>query len=102
MNVASEQGRNAVAELLGWLFGGLFGWLVDLLALIFGNLTVTGWVLGGLAALFVLWRMSLAFGPLKKCWRCGGDGHVGGLFGGRKRCTRCDGGLRPRAGSGGE
>lgn len=57
-------------------------------------------VLLGLAALYLLWRVSLTFGPLKLCWRCKGKGHVGGWFGGRAKCSWCQGeGVRPRAGS---
>lgn len=58
------------------------------------------WVVIGLVMLWVLWRVSLTFGPLKVCWRCKGDGHVGGWFGGRRQCPTCAGkGTRPRVGS---
>jgi hypothetical protein len=67
---------------------------------IFVNLDKAPVVLACAAGVFVLWRLSLAFGPLKKCWRCGGSGHVGGLLGGRKKCPSCAGdGLRARIGS---
>lgn len=50
--------------------------------------------------LYLFWRVSIAFGPMKKCWRCKGGGSVGGLFGGRRKCPSCGGsGLRPRVGS---
>jgi hypothetical protein len=95
MNVAEGGARDAIAEgiadFVSWLFG-----------LIFGNLDKAPWVLIGLAGLFVIWRLSLLFGPSKVCWHCGGKGHSSGLFGGRKKCSTCGGsGLRPRVGSGG-
>lgn len=60
-----------------------------------------GIVLLAVVGVYLLWRASLLFGPTKICWRCGGDGHVGGLLGGRRTCGWCDGdGRRPRVGSG--
>lgn len=82
-----------IADVVGWLVPGFLRLFTD------------GWfalgAFGGALFLLIAWRASLALGPMKKCWRCGGEGHVGGLFGGRKTCPHCDGGLRPRIGSGG-
>lgn len=97
---ASEAGRNAAAEFLGWFFGGLFGWIVDALTWVLGSAGHAGLAIGGALGLFLLWRVSLALGPTKICWRCGGDGHVGGLLGGRRDCSWCSAtGRRPRVGS---
>jgi nitrate reductase NapE component len=59
-------------------------------------------VLVAVALGFVVWRLSLVFGPSKVCRRCKGGGSVGGLLGGKRKCSSCGGsGLRPRVGSGG-
>lgn len=93
MLVASDDVRDSVAGALGDFLSAVFGGLVN-------NIGLVPWVIGGAAAALVVWRISVALGPEKVCWRCGGDGHVGGLLGGRRDCTWCDGkGRRPRIGS---
>jgi hypothetical protein len=58
-------------------------------------------VVGVLVVIVLVWQLSVRVGPYRKCWRCGGSGHVGGLFGGRRKCPRCKTtGLLPRIGSG--
>lgn len=100
MDLAGEEIRDGIAEWLGGFFGGLFGWLVDALLWVVGSAGHAGLTVGGLFAAFLLWRLSLALGPTKICWRCGGDGHVGGLLGGRRDCRWCNAsGRRPRVGS---
>jgi hypothetical protein len=88
VNVASEAGRDAVAEFLG-----------NILVFLFGDASRFGAIVIVLVGVYLLWRVSLMFGPMKLCWRCKGKGHVGGWFGGRAKCSRCQGeGVRPRAG----
>lgn len=75
--------------------GDVLVWLTD-------HITVDGflWFLLVLAGAFLLWQVSLVFGPQKVCWRCKGNGHVGGLLGGRRDCLRCGGvGRRKRIGA---
>lgn len=80
----------------------VIGGIVALFIVLGGTFTnITLGTVGVLAVLFVLWRLSLVFGPTKVCWRCGGDGHVGGLLGGRRDCPSCGAtGRKPRMGSG--
>lgn len=84
-----------IAEALGDFFVGVW----DFVYWLFAELGPVAVVLG-LAVLWLLWRASLALGPLKLCWRCKGKGHVGGWLGGRRKCSSCNGeGVRPRVGS---
>jgi hypothetical protein len=93
VNVASNQARDAVAEWLGTVFGGI-GNAFEFLG---AHAPV---VLIGTGILFTLWRLSVTFGPKRLC-SCGGKGHVSGLLGGRRRHKRCNGsGLLDRIGSG--
>lgn len=101
MITASESVRDGIAETLGSFFGGLFSRLVDVFLWVFGSAGHAGVAVAVILGTFLLWRASLALGPTKVCWRCGGDGHVRGLLGGRRDCDRCDAtGRRPRVGSG--
>jgi hypothetical protein len=96
MNLAVNGARDTVAEGLG----SFFGWLFGRLGWLFGDLAHTAWGLGVLVVALLAWRLSLAFGPKKVCWHCGGKGHSAGWFGGRKSCKYCGGnGIRPRIGS---
>ena len=84
-----------VAEKLG----DFFVWLSDRL----GEVTVDGAiiVLGVLAGLLCLWRLSLLLGPFKLCWYCGGKGYKRSFLGGVRTCDYCKSkGIRPRAGTG--
>lgn len=95
INVASNQARDAVAEWLGTVFGGIgnaFAFLGEHAPI----------VLAAVGGLFALWRLSVRFGPKRLC-SCGGKGHVAGFFGGRRPHKRCNGsGLLDRIGSSGE
>jgi len=52
----------------------------------------------GIAA--AVWKLSLIFGPEKKCWHCKGQGWRVGALGGRATCRHCAGsGRRPRVGA---
>ena len=85
-----------IAEALGNFF--TFVW--DVILAIFTEPSTALVVVGVGAGAVLLWRLSLVLGPEKVCWRCGGDGHVGGFLGGRKECTRCGGkGRRLRIGA---
>lgn len=80
---------------LGKALGDGLLWLVD-------NISPEGFfvVLVCLILGFILWRVSIALGPTKICWRCGGAGHVRGLLGGRKDCGWCGAtGRRARVGA---
>lgn len=100
MNLADGGLRDTVAEGLGAFFSWLFGFLADAFLWVFGSAGHAGMAVGGMLGAFLLWRASLAFGPTKICFRCGGDGHVGGLLGGRRDCGWCDAsGRRPRVGA---
>lgn len=81
---------------LGEKLGDGLVWIVDHVT-VNGTLALTGIMI---VAYFV-WRLSLALGPTKICWRCTGKGHIGGLLGGRRTCPSCKDGRRPRVGSGG-
>lgn len=95
MNVASDDIRNTVAESIGDFLGGIVRFL-------FGNLMMVPAALGVVALGFLVWRLSLVFGPSKVCRHCKGSGTKGGLIGGKRKCSSCGGsGLRPRVGSGG-
>lgn len=62
-----------------------------------------GIFLGFVGAMFVLWRLSVALAPEKKCWHCDGRGSNPGLLGGLRVCGWCKGSGRiPRIGAGGE
>ena len=90
----TAEGDGALARGLG----NFFVWIWDL---IFHNLDKAPVVLLGAAGVFLLWRISIIFGPFKKCWRCTGKGYVGGLLGGKRKCWTCAGsGYRSRVGSG--
>lgn len=75
--------------------------LIALLVVLEVPITATAGALGALAGAFLLWRVSLFFGPLTNCWRCKGRGSYGGILGGKHRCGFCGGsGLRRRIGAG--
>lgn len=94
--VASDEVRNGVATGIGDFLTGLGGMFVSL----FETLGGLG-IVGVFAGILLIWKLSLVLGPMKVCWRCGGDGHVGGLLGGRRECGVCGGvGRRPRIGAG--
>lgn len=90
MNLASDEGRDAVAQALG----SFFDWLIPD--------TPTGalaW-LAGLGLIWALWALSMWVFPAKRCSRCKGNGSWGpGLL--RRGCGKCGGtGRVPRVGSG--
>ena len=43
------------------------------------------------AIICAIWWLSVKFGPLRKCPRCGGDGTVPAMLGGRRQCSGCGG-----------
>lgn len=64
------------------------------------SLPATPGIIALLVGVLLFWRLSLAFGPKKKCTRCGASGARRGLLGGMKECSRCAGsGLRDRIGA---
>lgn len=87
MNLASDAIRDDVAETIVSAVGALFS-------------IIGVWVLVAAVVAFLLWRVSLIFGPEKVCWRCHGKGSAGGWFGGLRVCDECQGsGRRPRVGA---
>lgn len=85
-NSASEKVAEAVGNALVWLFDHV---TVNIILVIIGAMIVG----------YLLWQLSVTFGPMKLCWRCKGKGYRNGIFGGKRVCTRCKSGLQPRAGS---
>lgn len=84
-NEASNAARDAVAEFVGNVFSGIVGGVASI-------------GIGGGMAIFLIvvvvygiWRLSLLFGPEKKCWWCHGRGQRNGLIGGVKTCSMCRG-----------
>jgi hypothetical protein len=75
-------------------FGDFLVWMTD-------HISTNGILvfIGVVIVAYLLWRISIAVAPMKLCWRCSGNGHVGGFLGGRRQCTRCKSGLRPRIGA---
>jgi hypothetical protein len=97
--LASDEIRDRVARILVDAFAGIW----DALLFVVGSATFTVWAVSTVAVVVLGWRLSVTLGPLKKCWRCTGGGHVGGLLGGRRKCKWCAGsGLRNRIGTGGQ
>jgi hypothetical protein len=81
-----------IGDFFVWLMG-LFGGLGSLV------LSQPLWLLV-LPGVFLLWRASLALGPNKLCWRCGGKGYVSGWLGGKHGCSSCGSkGYYPRFGA---
>ena len=57
-------------------------------------------LLAALAAVGLVYRVSLWLHPFRLCRRCGGSGVVSGFFpGSRAHCGWCDRGLVPRLGT---
>lgn len=76
MNYASDGGRDAIAEALGWLFGAV-GWVALLLI---AAIVLVAALFGGVRRMF----------PVKVHKWCSGKGHWGiGPF--RRRCGACSG-----------
>jgi hypothetical protein len=70
------------------------------LFVVLGAPTPAPWSIIMLLAIAAVWKLSLLFGPEKKCWRCKGQGWRSGLIGGRITCSQCSGsGRRPRIGA---
>lgn len=88
----------AIAEFLAEMFEGVWNAFVWLVMMLLG-LPAPGIVAALVAAAFLVWRLSLVFGPQKNCYRCGATGARTGVLGGRKTCSRCSGsGLVDRIG----
>jgi type IV secretory pathway VirB3-like protein len=88
MGYASDTARDAVAEFLGWVFGGLISG--------FGIVVLV------LVVVWLVLRVAPMFGRQKLCWRCRGKGYRKAWFWGVNSCSTCGGkGIRPRVGSGG-